>query len=257
MNGEEHKITENDLLAYADRALTGAELEAVEAYLASHPDDAARVQGWQRQNETLRALYDHAAAEPVPPRLSAYRIERQRRGSILRWSGIAAAALLFLAVGGVAGWYGHALYPAVVPASPALAAEAIEAHRIYASEVIHPVEVWANEEDHLQAWLSKRLDRPLTVPDLRTDGFTLVGGRLLPAMSGPAAQFMYEDDTGRRITLYVMPAETEEETSFRFASFDRLSALFWTDETISCALVGDLPRDRLLEIARRAYRQLV
>ncbi len=256
MNGEEHKITENDLLAYADGALTGAELSAVEAYLAVHPEEAARVKAWQRQNDTLRALYDPVAGEPVPSRLSAYRIAQTRRTAAFQVSRRAVAAGLFLAIGGAAGWYGRALYQSDVARPGAIATEAIEAHRVYASEVLHPVEVWAKEEDHLQAWLSKRLDRTITVPDLRSDGFGLVGGRLLPSAGGPAAQFMYEDESGHRITLFIIPAKAHEETSFRYASLGPLAAFFWTDETISCALVGDLPQSRLREVARRAYRQL-
>ena len=45
-------------------------------------------------------------------------------------------------------------------------------------------------------WLSKRLGRPLVVPDLAAVGFRLMGGRLLPAEDGPAAQFMYETGKG-------------------------------------------------------------
>jgi anti-sigma factor RsiW len=67
---------------------------------------------------------------------------------------------------------------------------------------------------------------------------------------------MYEDNAGHRVTLYIVPAKEGRETSFRYATFDRLDAFSWTDETISCALVGQLPRDRLREIAMQAYKQL-
>lgn len=256
MSREERKITEHDLHAYADGALDGPARAAVETYLAEHPAAAEEMAGWKRQNETLRALYGHVATEPVPPSLDVYRIERKSRIDAVRWSRMAAAAVLLIAVGTAGGWYGHTLYAPETPAQVALVDEAMEAHRVYSGEVVHPVEVWAGEKDHLQSWLSKRLARPLTVPDLRADGLTLVGGRLLPAANGPAAQFMYEDDTGRRVTLYIIPAKEGRETSFHYASLDRLEAFFWTDEAISCALVGDLPRDRLQQIATQAYKQL-
>lgn len=256
MSREERKITEHDLHAYVDGALDGPARAAVEAYLAEHPAAAGEVEDLKRQNETLRALYGHIATEPVPPRLNAYRVERESRIRTASWSRMAAAAVLLLAVGTAGGWYGHTLYAPATPAQVALVDEAMEAHRVYSGEVVHPVEVWAGQKDHLQSWLSKRLARPLTVPDLRSDGLTLVGGRLLPAANGPAAQFMYEDDTGRRVTLYIIPAKEGRETSFHYASLDRLEAFFWTDEAISCALVGDLPRDRLQQIATQAYKQL-
>jgi anti-sigma factor RsiW len=256
MSREERKITEHDLHAYADGALDGPARIAVEAYLAEHPAAAEEVEVFKRQNETLRALYGHVAAEPVPPHLNAYRIERESRIRTGTWSRMAAAAVLLLAVGTAGGWYGRDFVAPATPAQVALVDEAMEAHRVYSGEVAHPVEVWAGQKDHLQAWLSKRLARTLTVPDLRAGGLTLVGGRLLPAAAGPAAQFMYEDDAGRRVTLYIIPAKEGRETSFHYASLDRLEAFFWTDEAISCALVGDLPRDRLQEIATQAYKQL-
>lgn len=65
------------------------------------------------------------------------------------------------------------------------------------------MEVAADQEAHLVAWLSKRLGTPLKVPRLDTLGFGLVGGRLLPGDQGPVAQFMYQDGQGQRLTLYV------------------------------------------------------
>lgn len=256
MSREERKITPHDLHAYADGALDAPARVAVEAYLAENPAAAAEVEDWKRQNETLRTLYGHIAAEPVPPHLNVYRVERESRIRTIRWSRMAVAAIILLSAGTAAGWYGRGSFASATPTQVALVDEAIEAHRIYSGEVAHPVEVWAGEKDHLQAWLSKRLDRTLAVPDLRIAGLTLVGGRLLPAAGGPAAQFMYEDDTGRRVTLYIIPVQERRETSFRYATLDRLEAFFWTDEMISCALVGDLPRARLQEIATQAYKQL-
>jgi len=256
MSGEERKITRYDLHAYVDSALDGPARTAIEAYLAEHPSAAQDVDGWRRQNETLRALYGHIAAEPVPPRLGAYRIEHESRIKYGRWSRMAAAAVLLIALGSAGGWFGRDFFGPTASAPSALVDEAMQAHRIYSSEVVHPVEIWAGEKDHLQAWLSKRLARTLAVPDLSENGLRLVGGRLLPAAGGPAAQIMYEDNTGRRVTLYIVPAKEGGETSFHYATLDRLEAFFWTDEDISCALVGDLPRDQLQKIATQAYEQL-
>ena len=82
--------------------------------------------------------------------------------------------------------------------------DAIAAHRTFSVETRHPVEVGANEEAHLVQWLSKRLGHRLIVPDLGALGFRLIGGRLLPADSGPAAWFMYEDGKGTRLSCYYL-----------------------------------------------------
>lgn len=256
MSRDQRHSIESDLLAYADGRLDAPARAAVEAYLAENPAAAGEVEGWKRQNETLRALYGAVADEPVPPRLDVRRIERQSRAAAGGWGRMAAAAVLLFAAGTAAGWYGRGGLAPAGPAEVTLADEAMTAHRVYSGEVVHPVEVWAGERDHLKAWLSKRLDRPLTIPDLGAAGLTLVGGRLLPAAEGPAAQVMYEDETGRRVTLYIIAAKDDRKTSFRYARLDPLEAFVWTDEAISCALVGDLPKDRLLEIATLAYKQL-
>ncbi len=169
-----------------------------------------------------------------------------------------AAAVALLALGAGSGWFGHALVSGGSWATEPLVAEAVQAHDLYAGESLHPVEVRADGSGQLQDWLRDRLDRDLTVPDLRADGLTLVGGRLLPAAGGaPAGQLMYEDASGRRLTLYVVPTARGEESAFHYASLEGLGAIFWEDEDVKCAFVGDMPRERLRSIARAAYRQLI
>lgn len=48
-------------------------------------------------------------------------------------------------------------------------AQAKSAYLIYASEVRHPVEVGAGEQQHLATWLGKRLGYPFAIPDLSRD----------------------------------------------------------------------------------------
>ncbi len=78
---------------------------------------------------------------------------------------------------------------------------AAAAHLTFVVDARHPVEVTAAQEGHLVQWLSNRLGRPLRVPDLAGLGFHLIGGRLLPGSAGPAAQFMFDDDNGTRLTI--------------------------------------------------------
>ncbi|GGE09029.1 transcriptional regulator [Aureimonas endophytica] len=254
MTKDDRPVSEEDLHAYADGVLDAARHAEVEAHLAARPEEAARVETWRRQNETLRALYGPAASEPVPARLHPRRLAAARPVPALPWRRLA-AVLVLLALGAGAGWFGRGEFEAGAPAG-SLVAEAVAAHRLYAGEVVHPVEVRAEDSAHLKAWLSKRLSRPLALPDLTGQGLAFVGGRLLPAGDGPAAQLMYEDEGGRRLTLYIVPAPEAEETALRLASADGLEAVFWRDETLRCALVGELPRDSLRRIATDAYKQL-
>ncbi len=256
MKSETDKITQDDLLAYVDGALDVSKHAAVEAFLAQHPASDAEVKAWRRQNQSLHALYGHLAKEPVPAGLDVRRMARDHHAASRNWRRMAAVAALCLIIGGGGGLYAARFGLFAYTGSAALVAEAVAAHALYTREVVHPVEVRADESEHLKAWLSKRLDRGITLPDLRSEGLQLIGGRLLPAGKQPAAQLMYEDEAGRRVTLYIIPAPAGRETSFRFTSLDRLEALIWTDDAISCAIVGELPRDKLEQIATHAYRQL-
>ncbi len=115
--------------------------------------------------------------------------------------------MLCLAVGGAAGWFGHAVrqVPTVTLARTEPATDdAVAAFRTYVVEAVHPVEVRADEKPHLVTWLSKRLGRAVTTPDLTAYGFRLMGGRLLPAGSESAAMLMYDDDHGT--TADALPA---------------------------------------------------
>ncbi|BCH58433.1 transcriptional regulator [Agrobacterium vitis] len=275
-------MTESDLIAFADGRLGEREREAVARYLADHPEEAQKVETWRQQNAALQALYGSVSAEPVPARLDVHSIDNRLRSARLSgksaawfarkdqihpidphrtdWRKFAAAAVVILAVGLTGGWFGRGLLISSARPSDPLVAEATQAHMLYASEVIHPVEVRAEDAPQLKTWLSKRLDRPLAIPDLKAYGFMLVGGRLLPSADGAAAQLMYEDETGQRVTLYIVPSRNEPETAIRRTSSrtgaDGLQALFWNDETIRCALIGDLPQDRMQVLADETYKQL-
>jgi anti-sigma factor RsiW len=139
--------------------------------------------------------------------------------------------------------------------------QALVAHAVYSPEVRHPVEVEAAQQEHLVQWLSKRLNRPLKLPNLAEHGYDLVGGRLLPGEQGARAQFMYQNAGGERITLYVgalddPAAKASGETAFRFTSDGPVSTFYWMDRGFGYALAGKLPRPRLLALSESVYRQL-
>lgn len=248
-------VTEADLVAYVDERLPPERRADVEAYLARNPEDAARIAAWQQQADDLR---NHFAADldaPVPAAMAA--MFAAQKPSMLKPLLRIAAVLLVAVLGVAAGWYGRgALVPATVVA--ALPQEAARAHLVYSKEVLHPVEVTAKEEQHLVNWLSKRVGTALKVPSLAAQGYGLVGGRLLPASSGnnAAAQFMYENGQGQRLTLYVRSGEGGSDTSFRFAGEGNAVAFYWIDGGFGYALTGEAGREALLPVARVVYEQL-
>jgi anti-sigma factor RsiW len=210
-------------------------------------------------SQGLHELYDPVLDEPVPERIIAQ--ARARRG---RSHAVAVAAgwvALGLATGIVAGWQLHGWRAAGTPqqaeALP-LAKRAAVAHAVYSPEVRHPVEVGADQEQHLVTWLSKRLGVKLYAPKLEEAGLALVGGRLLPGESGPVAQFMYQTQNGRRMTLYVRAESNQQrETAFRYVRDNSIGVFYWIDRECSYALAsGDLGKEELLRAANLVYKQL-
>src|SRR3972149_420101 len=121
------------------------------------------------------------------------------------------------------------------------------AHGGSSPEVRHPVEVGADQEAHLVAWLSKRLGTPLKAPHLGELGYTLVGGRLLPGERGPGAPFMYQDGKGQRLTLYVrVNPDDSGETAFRFAQEHGVGVFYWLDRKLGYALSGAGGKNKVL-----------
>ncbi|HEX7044456.1 MAG TPA: anti-sigma factor [Burkholderiales bacterium] len=244
---------EEQLHAYVDDALAPAERAQVEMRLRAEPEAARRVEAYRRLNLLLRAALDPLLEEPVPERLQRVPTLRERRPSWLRHAAFAASLLL----AGAAGWFLRGAADPRPAFGDALAVQAAAAYRVYTPEVLHPVEVGAQQEEHLVGWLSKRLGAPLRAPYLGDAGYRLVGGRLLPAEERAAAQLMYEDVRGRRLTLYVAGSpEQARETSFRYAEQNGVSTFYWIEGGFGYALSGELGREELLEVAEAVYRDI-
>jgi anti-sigma factor RsiW len=205
-------------------------------------------------SQALHQLYDPVLEEPVPERLCAPR-QRWRAPAIA-----AVWAILGLCAGSFAGWQLHASRAIVPPQTevPGFVKRAAIAHATYSPEVRHPVEVGADQEQHLVAWLSKRLGAQVRAPKLEAVGYSLVGGRLLPGDNGPVAHFMYQTAQGRRITLYVRTEATENrETAFRFSAEGNVKVFYWIDRKLGYALSStDISKDDLLAVANSVYQQL-
>lgn len=253
-------ISEDELQAYIDNRLEGPRLQAVEQYLAETPEQAEKVRYHQQVNHLLREAYDAQLTEPVPRRLRQFLRERMAPANLAFWQrplSAAAAAMLLLTTGIVSGWLLHAESFSQQIATVALAKPAFIAHVVYTPEVIHPVEVDAKQDQHLFKWLSNRLGEKVRAPDITGLGYHLVGGRLLPAEKTPAAQFMYENDAGVRITLYIRSGFSEtQETAFQYREEAGIGTFYWVDRPFGYALSGALSRAELLKLATTLYAEL-
>jgi anti-sigma factor RsiW len=252
-------VSEAELQAWVDGRLPSARRAAVDDYLAAHPQQAERLHAYRAQNVALRALFNPVLDETLPDALAQAPRRRWLPPRMVTTLAIAIGAGL---LGGAGGWllHGRMQPPDAMQAAQlrtALPRQAALAHAVYSPEVRHPVEVGADQQQHLVAWLSKRLGKQLKPPQLGPQGFELVGGRLLPGDKGPVAQFMYADASGQRLTLYVSSGQQgTQETGFRFAQEGPVSVFYWIDGSFGYALSASVPKAALGDIASAVHRQL-
>ncbi len=260
-------ISEADLHAYVDGQLPAARLAEVESYLREYPAEQEKVTTWRRQNAELHALFDAVVDEPIPARLLKPRAVAANQ-PVWGWRHLAAGiAIAFVSAS--SGWWLHARSDASVILAQAdaqkngihgaagFAHQAAVAHLVYSPDVRRPVEVGAEQEEQLVAWLSKRMGSPMRAPKLGKLSYELVGGRLLPGGTGPVSQFMYQDATGQRLTLYVSNDQIQnKDTGFKFLQDGKVNVFYWVDGKFGYALSGSISKAELARISQAVYEQL-
>jgi anti-sigma factor RsiW len=257
VSGSEPPITEEDLHAYVDGQLAPIRQAAVQRYLQANPEEARRVAAWTAQRGALRAVFAAHAAAPLPHSLNLSRLiePRLRRRRVSRLA--IASALLTMVVGG-GSWL--LLAPTTperaAPAMALLQQQALATYAVYAIDRRHPIEVGADQKDHLSTWLSNRLRRTVKPPDLEALDYRLIGGRLLATEhGGAAALFMYEDSHGQRLSLMLRPMSPDLRAPTSDMRDGTVNGCAWITDGLGYAVVAALPDaelDRVADFIRQA-----
>ena len=255
-------FSDSDLSAWLDGEGSAEERERIEAHLRRDEQAAAKVRLWSADRDALRARFDPVRGEDVPVRLADTVANGKRWSGVfgLGWAQAAVAAGLLVSggvVGSVLTWqWQRPLVAATQAGTPAgWVQRAAYAHSVFVPEPRHAVEVRAQEE-HLSRWLTRRIDIPVKLFDLRDEGFELMGGRLLPDATGKSAQLMYDNaQTKERVTVYLRKPDADAPTTFRYLQQGNLGTFYWVEAGAGYALVGPLPKERLLALAQAIYRQ--
>jgi anti-sigma factor RsiW len=244
--------SEDEIQALVDDRLDPGRRTEIENWLVAHPEEAARVADLRAQRAAVERVFAPLLERPVPERLRNINASPNTQSPVWRM----AAMVALVVVGAAGGWFANEEMGAQSGQTAEFTRDAVRAHALYVNEKRHAVEVNAQEEKHLIAWLSRRLENELVAPDLETQGYRLVGGRLLPASSaGPAAQFMYETEGGKRITLYIEQDRSGRDATFEFTEYDGVSAFWWKDGPLAYVLIGQAERPQLLSLARATHQQ--
>ena len=286
-------VIEAELHAFVDGQLPAGRQREINAYLAARPEEAQRVEAYRAQKRELHALFDSVLDEQPPQRLMQAARPNPLTPSLRTpwYLQRLAAGLAIAVISGATGYGLRGTVPAsggdagrmaaAVPAQGSItlvsaggfAQRAAVAHAVYSPDARRPVEVDAAHEDQLVAWLSKRMGAPMKPPHLQAQGYTLEGGRLLPGGQGPVAQFMYRNELGSKLTLYVSndvadlgsaagpgaekaPGAKNTDTAFRFAQEGAVNVFYWVDGAFGYALSADADRAVLARVSAEVYQQL-
>ena len=248
-------IEEEDLHAYVDNALDAARREEVQDYLDRNPEAAQRVTALFAQRQLLRSSFASVADEPIPDRLDLASMLRERRKKS-RWPWQIAAAVLFSFGLGTVG--GLNIRDAQQPSSgiAALASEARTTYAVYANDAERAVELGPERKAELVSWVSSKLKRPVSVPDLTKSGYRFAGGRLVTTDHGPAGMFVYEGSDGTRLAVMMRPMEREQDTPMMQHSEGNVGGYAWAARGLGYSLVGTERPEVLHPLADEVRRQV-
>jgi anti-sigma factor RsiW len=248
-------IEEEDLHAYVDNALDAARRKEVQDYLDRNPEAAQRATALLAQRQLLRSSFASVADEPIPDRLDLASMLRERRKKS-RWPWQIAAAVLFSFGLGTVGGLNIRDAPQPSGGIAVLAGEARTTYAVYATDAERAVELGPERKAELVSWVSSKLKRPVSVPDLTKSGYRFAGGRLVTTDHGPAGMFVYEGADGTRLAVMMRPMEREQDTPMMQHSEGKVRGYAWAVRGLGYSLVGTERAEVLHPLADEVRRQV-
>jgi anti-sigma factor RsiW len=269
------------LHAYVDVCLGNDERAAFENRMAEDPARARRAAMWRAQHSAIRSAFDGEG--PRAFSISIVRHQNEIPGKGRRPASTAAApgrerpswssppddASRIAANVGAAGAFRQlpswrlglaALFVCLVcfwsSAAPVIPAQglgdaAVAAFRAFLRPGVAPVEFAAGDRGESQAWLERRLQRPVYLP-ATPSAVSLIGARIAPYPGAPAAFLVYNSQE-RLVGLLVRSLDAPMTRAPELLTADGRSAAVWTWRGQGFALVGDLDAPSLLRIAQDLF----
>lgn len=126
---------------------------------------------------------------------------------------------------------------------------AISAHKTIALDQVYPVQVNAEDIEHLKSWLSYRLGTPVSVPQLGQLGFTVLGASLIPDGDMISSMVVYENQQQERVSLLTRYASGQHGASeLDEAHHQSINVIRWDNEGYQYALASTLNTSTLQSI---------
>lgn len=250
-------VTELDLAAYVDGQLAVERRLAVEAFLADHPADAARVMADLRTNTELRLALptpDGGAGLRVSHAARRLQASRMRRRLAPRLGRVAALGLLV-----AVGWAAHSQFgPLGVRESvasvqpPAFVEDALRAHRtsqLRAGMVSQPETSGFDPAEILSA-------TAIRLPVL-PDGWRVGDVQVFPSTFGPSVEMTLTAPGGESLSLYAVRPGVFDVVEARLGPGAEADTAYWQIGEIAYALISTgVDRSRLGQWAGQLSRTL-
>ena len=252
------ELDDNTLVAYVDGELDAATAREVEDALETSAAARNTVAKLRSSATFVRAAFAEALHEPPPAGLVAMlRAATPRRRPARHWLPIAASIALLVGLAGGAVGIRHLEVATTQAQDPLgrLLADVADYPRVYAREQRHLVEVAASDTPHIEEWLGRRLKGQLQVPNLKSQGLTFQGGRLLAFEGRPMAELIYTPADGPPVGLcitFALPGMSGAATEQR----GDLTISHWVDNGYVYSVVGWATDGRIHAIADSVRAQL-
>ena len=278
MRGHGPPVSEAELHGLVDGDMDSGRREAVEAYLAASPGDAARVETWRRQNATIRAAFAPVETGPVPwslplaPGAEGAAATRQAAGGQAEASGshlwrerwfarliglsFATGALLAASAAYLAG---RANAPEAAPPSSEGPTPA-GLNDTYVTRALSAL--WAFVPPPAVVRHSPKSDGPgqdtaaPILPTLSVEGLSLAGVRAMPGGQGQMLCLIYARPDATNIALCVEKAGDPGDSVPRVSGSFPSSMIAWRQKGANYALTGALPEPELRALADAARAEV-
>lgn len=253
--------TDPDLHAYIDGHLGPDGAAAFDARLDADADLRRLVDAMIGDRDAIRGAADSLDTAPVNLRTAALERQLAQRLSRRRWQAAITGSVSRQMAAGVVmfalGWGAHMMLVPNGGVYPSYVAESLGAHSVFAEDRVYPVEFTPEATTTALNWMSEKLRRKIDSPALDALGLELIGTRLSGTREGPLAQFIYEDQSGNRLSLVVMPhPEGAPEAGLRMARHDTNSVGYWSDAALDFAVIAKTTDLQIETVAAEVTRHV-
>lgn len=290
MKGSLPPVSDADLLGFVDGETDPALRDRILGHLAASPIDAARVETWRRQNETIRAAFARIVTEPLPFSLSLPTLGGRRNGlscklfslrgpdteprppeadvrvdppSKARQAaliGVAFASGILLTLGSIQlADHLTAQRTELAPGEnhPSRRADVGEP---FVDRTISALSSVAPRSREAQETLSGAPadfgGTALIVPNLSGAGLRLAEVRVSSSGTSPSFCLFYATALHAKVALCIEKADTDGTSDFRIGDSAAPRTIAWRQKGAKYAFAGALAENELHRLAERAYAEV-